>query len=110
MSGPGERAILPPTMEMRARAGQRGHAVDERVYARHGQGRRQHERQKRDARRRAHGREVAQIHRERLVADVCRADKRLIEVYAFDLAIGSENFERVPFWLQRLPHRRRYPQ
>ena len=32
------------------------------------------------------------------MADVCRADKRLIEVYAFDQTIGSENFERVPFW------------
>ncbi len=76
--------------------GQRSHPVDERIDARHGECRRQHERQKRDARRGAHGRQIAQIHRERLVADVCRADERLIEVYAFDLTIGSENFERVP--------------
>ena len=79
--------------------GQGGHAVDERIDARDGQSRRQHERQKGNARRRAHRRKVAQIHGERLVADVGRADERLVEVYALDLAIGSQNFEPVSLGL-----------
>ena len=79
--------------------GQYGHAVDERIDARDGQSRRQHERQKGNARRRAHRRKVAQIDGERLVADVGCADERLIEVYAFDLAIGSQNFEPVALGL-----------
>jgi len=33
------------------------------------------------------------------VADVGRADERLVEVYAFDLAIGSQNFEPVSLGL-----------
>ncbi len=37
------------------------------------------------------------------MADVGRADERLIEVYALDQAIGSQNFERVPLGLD---HRR----
>jgi hypothetical protein len=33
------------------------------------------------------------------VADVCRADESVVEVYAFDLAIGSQHLEAVPLGL-----------
>ena len=99
MSGPGERAMLPPTMNMRARAASAVMPSRSASTLDNGECRRQHERQKCDAWRSAHGRQIAQIDRERLVADVCRADERPIEVYAFDLTIGSDDFERVPLGL-----------
>ena len=71
--------------------------VDERINARNGHPRRQHERQKGDTRRRAHGRKIAQIDGERLVTDIGRSDERLVEVYALDLRIGSQNLEQVSF-------------
>ena len=30
------------------------------------------------------------------MADIGRADERLIEVHALDLAVGSDDFERIP--------------
>ncbi len=62
---------------------------------------RQHEREQRDARRSTHGRQVAEVHRERFVTDVCRRHECLIEMHAFDHRVRGDHVEQVPL---RLDH------
>ncbi len=76
--------------------GERGQAADDGVEVVERQRRGQHERQERDARRRAHRREVAQVHGERAVADRLGRREPPVEVHAFDDRVHRQHVEAVP--------------
>ena len=58
---------------------------------------RQRQRQQRQARRGAHGRDVADVDGQRLVADVARRAEAAIEVHALDQRVGGQDLERAAF-------------
>jgi len=75
-------------------AGERQEAVHERVEVAGGKRRREAERQEGDARPPAHRRDIGEVDRKRLPADVEGGAEPAIEVDALDEAVGGEDFER----------------
>jgi len=63
----------------------------------------EHERQQTQPRRRTHGRQVAEVDRERAVTDGVGRGERAIEVHALDKRVDTENIQPVSF---RFYHRR----
>ncbi len=96
ISGPGDRVMLPPmsATPWAAASAMNPSTIGLEVGER--QRRRQRERQQGRAGRRAHGRQVAQVHRQRAMADRARRRERAVEVDALDQGVGGEHLEQVP--------------
>ena len=100
ISGPGDRVRLPPTTCSRcacARAPRTRRRCASKSSQR--QRRRQRQREQRQPRRRAHRRQVAQVDRQRAVADGVGRREAPIEVHAFDDRVDGEHLEAVPLGL-----------
>ena len=85
------------------RCRQRQNAVEHPVDDDHFERVRQHEREQRGARRRAHRRQIAQVHRQRAVPDRVGRHEAPVEMNALDLHVGREDLERAAL---RFDHRR----
>ena len=86
---PRRPVMLPPASVTRASAASARKPSTSACTSSGAQSRRQREREQRQARRAAHRRDVGEVHRQRLPADVARRAEAAIEVDAFDEARRS---------------------
>ena len=81
--------------DARARlGGEREEPVDQLVEVGEREIRRQHERQRREPRRCTHRGQIAEVHRERAMADRARGHEAAIEVHAVDDRVGRDHLDR----------------
>ena len=96
ISGPGDLVMLPPARTTPASSAIRREAVEEAVDVRDREPVREDQREQGQAGRGAHRGDVADVDRQRLVADVGERGEPQVEVDALDQGVGRQDVEFSP--------------